>query len=240
MPTATRLNLYLARAGVSSRRGADALIAAGRVTVDGAVATPGHQVAPGQRVAVDGREVGEAERPVYLLLHKPSGVVTTAKDEKGRATVLDLVRVRARVFPVGRLDLTTTGLLLLTNDGELAARLTHPRHEVPKTYHALVAGFPDAATLTHLKSGIDLDDGPTAPAEVRVMGGDPAGAALEIVLHEGRNRQVRRMCEAVGHPVRRLRRVAYGPLRLGDLPPGASRRLTSREVTALRRAAGLR
>jgi pseudouridine synthase len=239
VPAATRLNLFLARAGVASRRGADALIAAGRVAVDGTVAGPGTQVGAGQRVTLDGQPVGTAERHVYVLLHKPAGVVTTAKDERGRPTVLDLVRTRQRVFPVGRLDLTTTGLLLLTNDGELASRLTHPRHQVPKTYHALVSGFPDAAALTRLREGVDLEDGRTAPAEVRVIGRDPSGLALEIVLHEGRNRQVRRMCEAVGHPVRRLRRVAYGPLRLGELGPGASRRLTTREVRALRRAAGL-
>jgi 23S rRNA pseudouridine2605 synthase len=240
MAAATRLNLFLARAGVASRRGADGLIAAGRVAVDGVVAEPGVQVRPGQQVTVDGTPVGTAERPVYLMLHKPTGVVTTARDERGRATVLDLVKVRQRVFPVGRLDLTTTGLLLLTNDGELAARLTHPRHGVPKTYHALVSGFPDAGVLRKLREGVELDDGRTSPAEVRAIGRDPSGLALEIVLREGRTRQVRRMCEAVGHPVRRLRRVAYGPLRLGQLAPGAFRRLTTREVTALRRAAGIR
>ena len=238
MSDATRINRFLASAGVASRRRADELVESGRVTIDGVVATAGAQVLPGQRVAVDGRAV-EPERHVYLALNKPSGVVTTASDPEGRTTVLDVVNVRERVFPVGRLDYATTGLLLLTNDGELAARLMHPRHELAKTYRALVRGIVSADTVARLELGIELDDGPTAPARVRVIGSDPGGSVLELVIHEGRNRQLRRMCDAVGHPIRALRRTAYGPVRLADLRVGASRMLTASEITALRKSAGL-
>ncbi len=235
---ATRLNRLLAAAGVSSRRGSDVLIAAGRVTIDGVVAEVGARVTPGQKVAVDGRIV-HAQRQIYLMLHKPGGVVTTASDPQGRPTVIDAVHVRERVFPVGRLDVSTTGLLLLTNDGALADRLMHPRGGIRKTYHALVRGIVSDETASRLAAGVDLDDGPTAPAEVRVAGRDAYGSVLELVLREGRNRQVRRMCEAVGHPVRALRRTGYGPLRLGELAEGASRRLTERELTDIRRVTGL-
>src|SRR4051812_12271170 len=235
---ATRINRFLAAAGVASRRAADELVAAGRVAIDGVVAEPGSQVAPGQRVTVDGAPV-RAERKVYVLLNKPAGVVTTASDPEGRPTVLDQVRVRQRVFPVGRLDAGTTGLLLLTNDGDLAERLMHPRYGVEKTYHALVRGLVPAEVAEQLAGGIELDDGPTLPATVRVVGRDAGGSVLEVVLKEGRNRQVRRMCEAVGHPVRALRRTGYGPLQLGTLEPGASRPLTQQERSALFRAAGL-
>jgi 23S rRNA pseudouridine2605 synthase len=235
---ATRINRYLAAAGVSSRRGADALVAAGRVAIDGVVAGPGAQVAPGQKVTVDGAPV-RVERKVYLVLNKPGGVVTTASDPEGRPTVLDHVRVRQRVFPVGRLDAATTGLLLLTNDGDLAERLMHPRYGVEKTYHALVRGVVPPEVAEQLAAGIELDDGPTLPAVVRVVGRDAGGSVLEFVLKEGRNRQIRRMCDAVGHPVRALRRTGYGPLQLGTLAAGASRTLTKTEHQALLRAAGL-
>jgi 23S rRNA pseudouridine2605 synthase len=237
---ATRLNRFLAMAGVASRRGADALVAAGRVTIDGAVVTEaGRRVAAGEEVAVDGRAV-QAQAFEYLLLHKPRGVVTTARDPQGRQTVLDLVRSRARVYPVGRLDLTTTGLLLLTNDGELAARLMHPRHGVPKTYRALVRGRVTDATLDALRAGVELDDGPARVDAVRKSGGDRGGDVLEIEVHEGRTHLVRRLCETVGHPCRALHRSGYGPLELGDLRPGSARPLTAAEVDALRVAAGLR
>jgi 23S rRNA pseudouridine2605 synthase len=235
---ATRINRYLAAAGVASRRAADELVAAGRVAIDGVVAGPGAQVVPGQRVTVDGAPV-RVERKVYLLLNKPAGVVTTASDPEGRPTVLDHVNVRQRVFPVGRLDAGTTGLLLMTNDGDLAERLMHPRYGVEKTYHALVRGLVPAEVAEQLAAGIELDDGPTLPATVRVVGRDAGGSVLEMVLKEGRNRQVRRMCEAVGHPVRALRRTGYGPLQLGTLEQGASRILTQAEVRSLRAAAGL-
>lgn len=235
---ATRINRFLAAAGVASRRAADALVAEGRVAIDGKVAETGSQVLPGQRVTVDGKPV-KAERKVYLVLNKPVGVVTTASDPEGRPTVLDHVKVRQRVFPVGRLDATSTGLLVLTNDGALAERLMHPRYGVEKTYHALVKGLVTEETAAQLAAGVELDDGPTAPASVRVVGRDAGGSVLEIIIKEGRNRQVRRMCEAVGHPVRALRRTGYGPLRLGTMEAGASRTLTQTERAALLRAAGL-
>lgn len=231
-----RLNRLLAQAGVASRRGADVLIAEGRVTVDGVVATPGTQVAPGQDVRVDGAPV-TGEELAYLMLNKPAGVVTTVRDPQGRPTVIDLLDVAQRVVPVGRLDAETTGLLLLTNDGALAHRLAHPRHGVPKTYRALVRGLPGPAAVRRLSVGVELDDGRTRPAEVRVIGTRSGGAELELTIKEGRNRQIRRMCAAVGHPVLALERTAYGPLRLGRLQLGAARALKPHEIAALRDAA---
>ena len=231
-----RLNRFLAQSGVASRRGADELIATGRVTVDGAVAQPGAKVGPGAVVAVDGVPVA-AERVVHLMLHKPVGYVTTVRDPQGRPTVMDLVDATERVVPVGRLDAMTSGLLLLTNDGELAHRLAHPRHGVPKTYRALVRGLPGEAALRKLREGVHLDDGRTAPARVQVAGTRSGGAELEIEIKEGRNRQVRRMCAAVGYPVLELHRVAYGPLSLGRLAVGTCRALKPAEVAALRAAA---
>ncbi len=226
-----RLNRYLASAGLGSRRAVDELIRAGRVTVNGEVGELGAAVGDGDLVAVDGRPVAPQEL-AYLILHKPSGVVTTASDPQRRRTVLDLVQSQQRVYPVGRLDRDTTGLLLLTNDGELANRLAHPRHGVDKTYVADVEGDPSPEALRRLADGVELDDGPTARARARRL----EAGRLELVIHEGRNRQVRRMCEAVGHPVRRLHRTAYGPLELGTLAPGLWRPLTGEEVAALRLA----
>ncbi len=229
-----RLNQFLARAGVASRRGADELIRAGRVTVNGGRGEL-HTAVGGQDVVeVDGRTV-TAQPLAHLLLHKPAGVVTTARDPQGRPTVLSLVPPEPRVVPVGRLDVETTGVLLLTNDGQLAHRLAHPRYLVEKTYAADVEGRPSAAVVRRLARGVELEDGPTAPAEVRLL----APSRIELVLHEGRNRQVRRMCEAVGHPVRRLERTAYAGLGPGSLAPGQSRRLTGAEVATLRRLVGL-
>lgn len=228
-----RINRYLAQCGVASRRGADALIAAGRVTVDGVTAIPGVAVTAGQDVRVDGDAIAP-ESTVVLMLNKPAGVVTTASDPQGRRTVVDLVDVPQRIVPVGRLDADTTGLLLLTNDGDLAHQLAHPSHGVPKTYRALVRGVPGPAALRRLRRGVELDDGRTAPAEVDVVGHGSGGAELEIVLKEGRNRQVRRMCAAVGSPVIELHRIAYGPLTLGRLREGDSRPLREAEVEALR------
>ena len=226
-----RLNRLLARAGVASRRAADDLIAAGRVTVNGRVAAVGTQVAEDDEVRVDGRAL-TAQAPVHLVLHKPAGVITTASDAGGRRTVLDLIDVPERVFPVGRLDRDTTGLLIVTNDGELANRLMHPRHGVAKTYLAEVEGDPSAAALRRLAEGVELEDGPTAAAGVRRL----APSTIELVIHEGRNRQVRRMLEAVGHPVRSLHRSAYGGIELGDLPSGGWRRLSAGELERLGRA----
>jgi 23S rRNA pseudouridine2605 synthase len=204
------------------------LVRAGRVTVNGAVAGLGARVGPDDDVRVDGAPVTTAALEA-VLMHKPAGVVTTAADEHGRRTVVDLVDSPVRLFPVGRPDRDTTGALLLTNDGGLAHRLMHPRHEVAKTYRATVRGQPDAAALDRLRAGVDLDDGPTAPAAVRLLGPDE----VEMTIHEGRNRQVRRMLAAVGHPVLRLHRTAYAGLTADDLPPGAWRPLTPAELERL-------
>ena len=231
-----RLAKHLAHAGVASRRAAEAMIAEGRVTVDGAPVTdPARDVTGDEAIAVDGEPLGAAPRRVVYAVNKPAGVVSTARDTHGRPTVVDLIpEAGTRLYPVGRLDADTTGLILLTNDGELANRLTHPRYEVPKTYRAKVANAPVAdAAVRALRSGVDLDDGRTAPAAVHAVRPD----VLELTIHEGRKRQVRRMCEAVGHPVLALRRVRFGPLALGDLAAGAHRRLTGAEVERLRGAA---
>ncbi len=204
-----RLQKVLARAGLASRRVAEELIADGRVTVNGEVAVLGRRVDVAvDRVEVDGALVPVRPGLVYYLLNKPAGVVTTASDPEGRPTVVDLVPESPRVFPVGRLDVATEGLLLLTNDGELAHHLTHPRFGVDKEYLAHVTGHPSPAAVRRLRDGVDLEDGRTAPARVALLAPD----LLRIVIHEGRNRQVRRMCDAVGHPVRRLVRTRIGPL----------------------------
>ncbi len=229
-----RLQKVLAQAGLGSRRACEALIEAGRVQVNGEVAVLGRRVDPEHdRVTVDGVTIPVRPGFVYYLLNKPAKVVTTANDPEGRPTVVDLVPAEPRVFPVGRLDWETEGLLLLTNDGPLANGLTHPSQGVPKTYLAEVAGVPVRAALRRLREGVDLDDGRTAPAKARLVQTTPTGAALEIVIHEGRNRQVRRMCEAVGHPVRRLVRTRFGPLRDHRLAPGQWRLLTQAEIRAL-------
>jgi 23S rRNA pseudouridine2605 synthase len=234
-----RLAKYLAHAGVASRRAAETLIVAGRVRVDGElVRDPARDVDEQNRVAVDGRELGGAEAPVVYALHKPVGTLSTARDPGGRPTVVELVPERRRLYPVGRLDADSSGLILLTNDGALANRLTHPRYEVPKTYRVRVAHGPiSERALSALCGGVQLDDGPTAPASARRLRG--AGDELELTIREGRNRQVRRMCEAVGYPVLALQRVAFGSLRLGALAAGEHRRLAGRELQALRaQAAG--
>jgi 23S rRNA pseudouridine2605 synthase len=234
-----RLQKVLARAGLGSRRACEELIDEGRVRVNGEVATLGRRVDPEHdRVTVDGVTLPVRPGLVYYLLNKPAKVVTTAHDPQGRATVVDLVPDEPRVFPVGRLDWDTEGLLLLTNDGELAHGLTHPSRGVPKTYLAEVAGVPGKAALRRLRDGVDLEDGRTAPARARLTQTTPTGAALELVIHEGRNRQVRRMCEAVGHPVRRLVRTRFGPLRDHSLAPGEWRPLKPAEIQALYAAVG--
>ena len=233
--TRVRLNAYLARAGVASRRRADELIKARRVTVNGELGELNTFVAKGDRVEVDGRAV-EPQRLAYVLLHKPAGVVTTAHDPHGRRTVVDLVRQEGRVVPVGRLDADTTGVLLLMNDGLLAHRLAHPRYEVEKVYEAEVEGEPSSETLRRLEQGIELDDGPTAPASARRL----APSKVELSIHEGRKHQVKRMLDAVGHPVRRLNRSRYAGLDVGDLAPGAWRELTEEEVEELRKLVNLR
>jgi 23S rRNA pseudouridine2605 synthase len=224
-----RLNAYLARAGVASRRGADALIKAGRVRVNGEPGQLNTFVGTDDRVEVDGERVAK-QKLAYVLLHKPAGVVTTARDPQGRSTVVDLVPREIRVVPVGRLDADTTGALLLTNDGPLAHRLAHPRYGVEKAYIADVEGDPGEQELRRLREGVELEDGRSAPAQARRLG----PGRIELTLHEGRKHQVKRMCEAVGHPVRRLHRSRYAGLGVEDLEPGAWRELTSEEVARLR------
>jgi 23S rRNA pseudouridine2605 synthase len=225
-----RLNAYLARTGVASRRGADELIKTGRVRVNGVRGKLNTFVEEGDVVDLDGRLL--VPQPLaYILLYKPPGVVTTARDPEGRPTVVGLVRHEARVVPVGRLDADTTGALLLTNDGELAHRLAHPRYEVEKVYEAEVEGKPSDGALAALAEGAELDDGLTAPARVHRIG----PSHVELAIHEGRKHQVKRMLEAVGHPVRRLHRSRYAGLTVEDLGPGEWRELREEEVAALRR-----
>ncbi|HEX8122163.1 MAG TPA: pseudouridine synthase [Solirubrobacteraceae bacterium] len=231
-----RLAKYLAHAGVASRRAAEEIVRAGRVTVAGEVVTdPARDVDGSDAVTVDGRAIHGAEERVVWAVNKPRGVVSTARDTHGRPTVIDLVDADgARLYPVGRLDADSTGLLLLTNDGELAHALTHPSFEVPKTYRVRVTPAPVSdRAVRRLREGVVLEDGPTAPARVGRNGRDE----LEITIHEGRNRQVKRMCDAVGHRVVALERIAFGPLRLGELAPGRARRLTGSELDRLRRPA---
>ena len=226
-----RLNAYLARAGVASRRGADELIKAGRVAVNGEVGQLNTFVSARDRVEVDGEEV-RAQRLAYVLLHKPAGVVTTARDPQGRPTVVELVDLPERVVPVGRLDVDTTGALVLTNDGTLAHRLAHPRYGVEKVYEVEVVGEPGDDVLRALAEGVELDDGVTAPARARLIG----PSRVELTLHEGRNRQVRRMLDAVGHPVRRLHRSTYAGLTVEGLREGGWRELTKEELQRLKGA----
>ena len=231
-----RLQKILSHAGVSSRRTAENMIRAGRVTVNGQTVTELGTRAHPQRdkIAIDGKPLRAAAPLAYIMLHKPVGVMTTLVDPEGRPTVRDLlVGVRQRVFPVGRLDYHSSGLLLLTNDGALALRLTHPRYGVKKTYHVKVKGRPEPAQLATLARGVRLSDGTSAPAEVRIIESRQQKAWLQITLAEGKNRQVRRMCEAVGLSVEKLTRVALGPLKLGKLPSGAWRWLDPEEMELL-------
>ena len=228
-----RLQKVLARVGIGSRRVCEDLIAEGRVLVDGEMAVLGRRVDPETAlIEVDGAPVGVRPDLVHYVLNQPAGVVTTADDPQGRPTVVGLVPDEPRVFPVGRLDVDTEGLLLLTNDGELAHRLTHPSYGVEKEYVAEVEGLPTRAVLRRLREGVELDDGPTAPARATLV--DPS--VVRLTIHEGRNRQVRRMCEAVGHSVVRLIRTRIGPLADRSLAPGAWRELTGAEVRSLQRA----
>jgi 23S rRNA pseudouridine2605 synthase len=228
-----RLAKHLAHAGVASRRAAESLIAEGRVRVDGETVTdPARDVGESDHVLVDGRAVAGPERRATYAVHKPVGVVSTAHDTHGRPTVLGLVPdLGLRLYPVGRLDADSSGLILLTNDGDLANRLTHPSFEVPKTYRAKLAGRAiDESALTQLREGVELEDGRTAPAQARRLGEHE----LELTIHEGRNRQVRRMCAAIGREVVELRRVRFGPLRLDGLGAGEYRRLQEPELGLLR------
>lgn len=235
-----RLQKFLARAGIASRRHAEELIEQGTVLVNGERVELGTRVdSTLDVVTINGAVVRPEQAKLYLMLNKPIGVVSTAEDQHGRKTVLDLCPVgRERLYPVGRLDLDTAGLLLLTNDGDFAYALTHPKFKVPKTYQAWVRGVPTEQTLQRLQVGIDLDNQVTAPAEVRTLGQKSGQALIELTIHEGRKRQVRRMCGAVGHPVLSLTRVQFGCLKLGELLLGQVRQLTACEVAALLEAAG--
>jgi 23S rRNA pseudouridine2605 synthase len=238
-PRGERLQKALARAGVGSRRAVEELIAAGRVRVNGDPAVLGRRVdVHKDKVEVDGSPIPLDPELVYYLLNKPEGVVSTAADPQGRVTVVDLVDPGVRVWPVGRLDVASEGALVLTNDGELTMRLTHPRYEVPKSYLVEVAGPMGGRARRELARGVELDDGTTRPARVDVVDTGARGSVVEITISEGRNRQVRRMMEAVGHPVRRLVRTSIGPLKLGRLKPGTARRLSPAEVRALYAATG--
>lgn len=239
MDRAERLQKVLSTAGVASRRVSEELIRQGRVTVNGDVVTTLGSKASLQDddIRVDGRRVHAPQRMRYILLNKPRGYVTTRRDPEGRPTVMDLLRaVHEYIYPVGRLDYDSEGLLLLTNDGELAARLAHPRHEVERVYHARVRGVPDPHVLDRLARGVRIDDRRTAPARVELIENRETQAVIEIALHEGRQRQVRKMFDAVGHPVVRLKRVRIGPIADDNLKTGYWRELTPGEVARLRRA----
>ncbi len=233
-----RLNKILAQAGLTSRRGADGLVLDGRVAVNGVVVRePGTLADPDvDDVRLDGRRVGAAEPRQYLLLHKPAGYVSSRHDPEGRAVVTDLVPRGARLFPVGRLDVDVEGVLLLTNDGVLTHRLLHPRYEIPRIYEADVEGSVTRAALTRWRQGAQLDDGPAVPLAVEVLRTGSRTSRLRLTFAEGRNHEVKRYCEALGHRVVRLRRTAFGPIGLGNLPVGAARPLTPRELSALRAA----
>lgn len=242
---AERLQKVMARAGIGSRRACEELILQGRVQVNGQTVTElGSRADPlHDEIVVDGQPLAAAPL-VYLLLHKPPGYLSTTDDPYGRPTVIDLLSVPHRVYPVGRLDMDSEGLLLLTNDGPLTQRITHPRYQHEREYRVLVRGRPGRRALRTLRQGVELEDGKTSPARVRLIQvqGEPAAkgmAWLRIILREGRKRQIRRMCAAVGHPAQRLIRVRMGPLHLGNLKPGASRWLTRQEVKSLRTSAGL-
>jgi len=235
-----RLQKYMARAGVASRRQSEELIARGLVKVNGqTISTPGFLIDPSSdRVEVNGKMLEKPEDLVYILLYKPVGYVSTVSDPEGRRKVTDLLHgVKQRVYPVGRLDYDSEGLLLLTNDGRLTYALTHPSHEVPKTYRAWVSGVPGPDKLKALARGVELEDGRTAPAGVSLVGTNNGSGILQITIHEGRNRQVRRMCEHIGHPVRHLFRESIGPLHLGRMQPGEFRRLKPGELAQLKKIA---
>jgi pseudouridine synthase len=235
-----RLHKFLARAGVGSRRKCEELISAGLVRVNGQTVTKmGVVIDPeSELVEVAGRVIKNQEEKIYILLNKPAGYISTTHDPQGRARVIDLIKnIKTRIYPVGRLDYETEGLLLLTNDGGLAYALTHPRHQIPKTYLAWVDGMPSAEKLTQMAKGVMLEDGLTAPAKVCLKGENKRGAIIEITIHEGRKRQVRRMCDCIGHPLYRLKRVRLGFLDLGGLKPGEYRRLTDDEVERIKKIA---
>lgn len=231
-----RINKYIAQAGIASRRKADELITNGNVKVNGAVMKElGYDVKDGDAVQVNGTQVKNNRKLVYVLVNKPLGMITSAKDEKDRATVMELVQdIDERLFPVGRLDYNTTGALIMTNDGELTYRVTHPKHELEKTYRALVKGVVSEEKVRRLRSGVDIGGYITKKAKVQIIKGGQNSTLVEVSIHEGKNRQVRKMFAAVGNPVQELERVAIGKIRLGHLRPGHYRKLTREEVEYLK------
>lgn len=236
-----RLQKMMARAGIGSRRSCEEIIRQGRVSVDGKIATLGQKADPSrQRITVDGQALNVAAPPVYVAIHKPWGVLAVSKDDRGRTTVRDLVPVPGHLFPVGRLDATSEGLMLLTNDGGLANRLTHPRYRHTKEYRVLVKGKPSDSTLDKWERGMYLDGRRTAPARVKRLKQENNGVWLQLVIREGRKRQIRRVASLLGHPVQRLIRERIGSLKLGNLQPGEWRHLSNQEVQTLRRTAGVR
>lgn len=236
-----RLQKYLADAGVASRRKCEELIAQGKVEIDGqVVTTQGTKVTGEERIKVDGREIRQEQRKVYILLNKPVGYISTAKDQFSRKTVLDLVdTVKERVYPVGRLDYDTSGLLLLTNDGALANKLTHPKHEIPKVYRTMIEGVLSEEDINSLQEGVTIEEYKTAPAKVQVIEAGKKESIVEITIHEGRNRQVRKMFETLGYAVLRLKRVAIGPLAIEGIDEGKWRYLRKKEIDNLKKAAGI-
>lgn len=238
-----RLQKYLAHAGIGSRRSCEEIILKGKVKVNGKIVTTlGTKVNPTRdNIEVNNQLITNKEDKVYLLLNKPDGYVTTVKDPRGRPTVIDLIEnINKRIYPVGRLDYETEGLLLLTNDGKLAYRLTHPSYKIDKVYEALVKGNPTKEKLSKLRNGIELEDGITEPAKVKVLKKFSDKTLLEITIHEGRNRQVRRMCRAINHPILNLKRTQIGPLQLGNIPKGNFRTLKPSEIKRLKKAVDLR
>ncbi|MGI6225260.1 MAG: pseudouridine synthase [Peptococcales bacterium] len=232
-----RLHKFLAHAGIGSRRSCEELILEGRVKVNGLIITTlGTKVDPTKDIIeIDNKKINKKEEMIYVVLHKPDGYVTTSKDPQGRPTVLDLTKgIKQRIYPVGRLDYATEGLLLLTNDGEFAYRLTHPKYQVKKVYQALVKGTPNERSLDQLRKGVLLEDGFTQPAKVKFLNSNNENTLLEIIISEGKNRQVRRMCKAINHPVLNLKRVQIGSLSLGSLPKGKFRLLTNYELKKLK------
>lgn len=231
-----RINKYIAQAGVVSRRKADELILNGNIKINGAVMRePGYDVKDTDKVEVNGRLIQSRQKSVYLLLNKPLGVITSAEDDRDRTTVMEFVRdVDARLFPVGRLDYNTTGAILMTNDGDLAYRITHPKHELDKTYRAVVKGVISKEKLAKLRSGVDIGGFVTSKAKVKIIKGTQHSTVVEIAIHEGKNRQVRKMFAAVGNPVQSLERIAIGDIRLGHLKEGHYRKLTREEVEYLK------
>lgn len=231
-----RINKYIAQAGVASRRKADELIANGNVKVNGlTLKEPGYDVVTGDVVEVNGRKIEAEEKKVYILLHKPVGYITSVSDDRDRPTVMDLVQdVDARIFPVGRLDYNTSGMLIMTNDGDFAYRLSHPKHEMPKTYRAVVAGVLSKEKCAKLSEGVDIGGFVTSKAKVEVVKGHPRSTVVDITIHEGKNRQVRKMFKAVGNNVQELQRIAIGDIRLGRLAEGHYRKLTKDEVEYLK------